>query len=73
MMHGHKNLKFMTISLSGLPGMRKNVSDKSCRKKIKKHSVYQNRAVYEITGGKYCGAGQAIDDNMAHAHYMLYN
>ena len=23
--------------------------------------------------GKYCTAGQATDDNMAHAHCMLYN
>jgi hypothetical protein len=33
--------------------------------------VFQNRAVYETTWEKYCRAGQATDDNMAHAHCML--
>jgi len=32
---------------------------------------YENRAVYEIMGEKYCRAGQATDDHMAHAHCML--
>jgi len=31
----------------------------------------ENRAVYEIMLKKYCRAGQARDDNMAHAHCML--
>jgi len=30
----------------------------------------ENRAVY-ILWGKYCRAGKATDDNMAHAHCML--
>jgi len=28
----------------------------------------ENCAVYEIMWKKYCRAGQATDDNMAHAH-----
>jgi hypothetical protein len=44
--------------------------------KIKTHIlclffVFGNRAVYEIMWKKYCRAGQATDDNMAHAHCML--
>ena len=31
----------------------------------------ENRAVYEIMWKKYGTAGQATDDNMAHAHFML--
>jgi len=31
----------------------------------------ENRVVYEIMWKKYCTAGQATDDNMAHAHCML--
>jgi len=44
--------------------------------KIKTHILFsvtlfsENRAVYEKMD-KYCGAGQATDDNTAHAHYML--
>jgi len=30
-----------------------------------------NRAVYEIMRKKYCGVGQAIDENTAHAYCML--
>jgi predicted DNA-binding protein YlxM (UPF0122 family) len=33
---------------------------------------FENRVVYEIVE-KYCRAGQAIDDNIAHAHCMLDN
>ena len=33
----------------------------------------ENRAVYEIIWKEYCTAGQAIDENMTHAHYMLDN
>jgi hypothetical protein len=29
---------------------------------------FENRAVYEIMWKKYCTAGQATDDNLAHAH-----
>jgi len=32
---------------------------------------FENRAVYEMTWEKYCTAGQATDDNIEHAHYML--
>ena len=44
--------------------------------KIKTHIVCpitfpENPAIYEITRKKYCRAGQATDDNMAHAHCML--
>ena len=31
----------------------------------------ENRAVYEIMWKKYCRAGQATDDNMAHTLFML--
>ena len=31
----------------------------------------ENRAVCEIMWKKYCRAGQATDDNMAHAHCVL--
>ena len=34
-------------------------------------TFFHNRAVYEIMRKKYCGAGQAIDENTAHAHCML--
>ena len=34
---------------------------------------FENRAVYKKDNlGKYCRAGQAIDDNMAHAHCVLH-
>jgi len=32
---------------------------------------FENRPVYEIMWEKYCTAGQATDENMAHAHCML--
>jgi len=31
----------------------------------------ENRAVYEIMWKKYCRAGQATDDNMAHIHFTM--
>jgi hypothetical protein len=31
----------------------------------------ENIAVHEIMWEKYCIAGKATDDNMAHAHWML--
>ena len=35
---------------------------------------FENHTVYEIMGEKkYVGAGQATDDDMAHAHCMLDN
>ena len=33
----------------------------------------ENRAVYEINMKKYCIAGEATDDSMAHAHWILDN
>jgi len=46
--------------------------------KIKTHISYQHfffeiRTVYEKMWKKYCRAGQATDDRMAHAHCMLDN
>jgi hypothetical protein len=55
----------------------KNVSDKSCRENQNTHLMFnnffffENRAVYEIMWKKYSEAGQATDDNMAHARCML--
>ena len=54
----------------------RNVSDNSCRENQNTHFVFSNfffekRTVYEIMWKKYCRAGQATDDNMAHAHCML--
>jgi hypothetical protein len=34
---------------------------------------FENCAVHEIMWKKYCRAGEATDDNMIHAHYMLDN
>jgi ABC-type polar amino acid transport system ATPase subunit len=54
----------------------KNVSDKSRRENQNTHFVFsnffffENRVVHENVE-KYCRAGQAKDDNMAHAHCML--
>jgi hypothetical protein len=53
----------------------RNVSN-TVVEKIKTHILCsvtfpENRAVFEKTWKKYCRAGQAIDDNMAHAHCML--
>jgi len=44
--------------------------------KIKTHLVFSNLygfnlAVYEIMWKNIVRAGQAADDNMSHAHYML--
>jgi len=55
----------------------KNVSDKSCRENQNTYFmfnfffIFENRAVYEIKWKKYCWAGQATDDSMAHAHCKL--
>jgi len=35
------------------------------------NNFFENRAVYEIIWKKNCRAGQATDDNMAHAHCVL--
>jgi len=34
-------------------------------------NCFENLAVYELNWGKFCTAGLAIDDDMAHAHCML--
>jgi len=54
----------------------RNVSDKSCRENENTHFVFKtffclNSAYYEIGWKKYSRAGQATDDNMAHAHCTL--
>jgi len=62
----------LIISCSFFVRMR-NVSDKSRRESQNTHFVFNNfffcfeiRVVYEIRRGKYCRAGQATDNNMAH-------
>ena len=53
----------------------KNISDESCRENQNTYFMFvqklffTNRAVYNME--KYCTAGQATDDNVAHAHCML--
>jgi hypothetical protein len=63
------------ISLNS-PSMRNTVSDKRSRGKKNTflYSIFyfENRAVYEITWKKHDTAGQATEDNMAHAHCMPY-
>jgi len=54
----------------------RNVSDKTCRENQNPNFVFsnfffENLGVYEMKWKKYCRAGQATDDNMAHAHCML--
>ena len=61
---------FLIISRSVLLRMR-NVSDKSCRENQNTHFVCSN-FFKRGNVGKYCRAGQATDDNTAHAHCMLY-
>ena len=50
-----------------------NVSDRSCRENQKTHFVLSNFFSSKIVPSwdnmeKYCRAGEATDDNMAHAH-----
>jgi hypothetical protein len=66
---------FFIISRSFLLRMR-NISDKSCRENQNTHFVFSNFFFLKIVPfvrkcGKKCRAGQATDDNMAHAHCML--
>jgi hypothetical protein len=53
----------------------RNVSDKSSRKIQSTHLVFsnffENRAVHEVMWKKKRRAGQATDNNMAHAHCLL--
>jgi len=54
----------------------RNFSDKSCREnqnkrfKFNNFFFFENRVVYEIMW-KNILVSQAIDDNMAHAHFTL--
>ena len=66
---------FMTMPRLVLLRMR-NVSDKICRENQNTHFVFSNfffRKSYRLRDNveKYFRAGQATDDNMAHAHCML--
>jgi len=54
----------------------RNGSDKSCRANQNTHFVFSNFVLkivpfMSMRGKKYGGAGQATDDNMAHAHCVL--
>jgi hypothetical protein len=54
----------------------KNFSGKNSRENQNMHFMFnifsfENHAVCEIIWKKYCRAGQARDDNVAHAHCML--
>jgi hypothetical protein len=84
-LHSNKNngtlhddkYRFFIISRSILLRMR-NVSVKSYRQNQNTQFMFnnpppppENRRVYEIMWKKYCRAGQATDDNMAHAHCVL--
>jgi len=57
----------------------RNVSDKSCRENQNTHFMFNTPPLPEKSCRlldnveKYCRAGQATDDNVAHAHCMLYN
>ena len=54
----------------------RNVSDKSCSRKSKHNlcstTFYKKSCPLWDNVEKHCIAGQATDDNMAHAHCMLY-
>jgi hypothetical protein len=54
----------------------RNISDKVVEKKhiihIQLIFFLEIRTVYGINFERHCIAGQATDDNMAHAHFMLY-
>jgi len=68
------NIHFFIISRSYLLRMR-NVSDKSCRENQNTHLVFSNffrkSCLLCENVEKYCRAGQATDDIMAHAHFVL--
>jgi hypothetical protein len=56
----------------------RNVSDKYCRGNQNTHFVFSNFFFFKLCHllddvEKYSIAGQATDDNMAHAHCMLDN
>jgi len=67
---------FFTTSRSFLLKVR-NVSEKSCRENQNKHFVinkfFKKKLchLYEIMWKKKCNAGQATDNNTAHAYWML--
>jgi len=67
---------FLIITRSVFLKMR-NVSNKIVEKFKTIHFMFKtffflNRAFHEYVE-KYCRTGQAIDDNMVHADYMLNN
>jgi len=67
----------MIISRRMLLRMR-DVSDKICREKSNTRFIFNNCFSHKSCRlwdnvEKYCRAGQAADDNMAHAHCMLDN
>jgi hypothetical protein len=71
------NISFLVISLTGLLRMI-NVLNRSCRGNKSTHFTFnnlffENCAVYEIMWKNVVPAGQATDDNMAHAHCVLDN
>jgi hypothetical protein len=51
---------------------QKKVVEKKHTLTLSNFSFFGNCAVYENVE-KYCKAGQATDDNMAHAHCVLNN
>jgi len=56
----------------------RNVSVLSCRENLDQHFTFNNfffRKFYLLCDNveKYCGAGQATDDDMAHVHCVLGN
>jgi hypothetical protein len=69
----YKNQVTFFISRSVLLKMR-NVSDKHCRENQNTHFTFNNSFWNSChlwdNVEKYCRAGQATDDNMAHAHCM---
>jgi len=55
----------------------RNTLDKACRENQNTHFMFNNvfRKSCRLSDNveKYCTAGQAADDNMAHANFMLDN
>jgi hypothetical protein len=65
----------MSFGVKGLILLRiRNVSDKICRETRITHFTFNNcikSCLVRDDVEKYCRAGQATDENMAHAHCML--
>jgi hypothetical protein len=70
----HEDQYTFFISLSILRRM-KNFSDRSCRESRDAHFMFNNFLAQIVPFMRYvekcCRAGQATDNNMAHAHCML--